>query len=119
MEEPLLSGADGLGGRISESSQRKLHHRPANRMADAAQSSFTWTFNNETHTYTANAQGFRSTTDFHAGDPRLKLAFVGDSFTFGAGVSDDEPFPARLGADSRDRAAWNSECPALGSIKRG
>lgn len=76
--------------------------------------SFTWTFNNETHTYTANSQGFRSTTDFHAGDSRLKLAFVGDSFTFGAGVSDDEPFPALLGADSRDRAAWNFGMPGFG-----
>jgi len=76
--------------------------------------SFTWTFADGTNTYTSNSQGFRSSSDFRAGDPRFKVAFVGDSFTFGTGVPDDGTFPALFGATGGGRVAWNFGMPGFG-----
>src|ERR1700681_2303427 len=59
-----------------------------------ANNSFDWVIGREEQTYRSNSQGFRSPTDFDKGDQRAKFAFVGDSFTFGTGVADDETFPA-------------------------
>jgi lysophospholipase L1-like esterase len=47
-------------------------------------------------TYTIDADGRRVTPS--PPHPRARIVFVGDSFTFGHGVEDDETFPARLGA---------------------
>ncbi len=45
-------------------------------------------------TYVANAQGFRSRYDFAAPSPARRIAFLGDSFTFGSGVPEEETFVA-------------------------
>ena len=56
--------------------------------------SFVWTLDDQTHTYSSNSQGFRASEDFEPRDGRFKMAFVGDSFTFGTGVAQDGSFPA-------------------------
>jgi len=45
-------------------------------------------------TYVANAQGFRSRYDFAAPSTARRIAFLGDSFTFGSGVREEETFVA-------------------------
>lgn len=45
-------------------------------------------------TYQTNPQGFRSPYDFAQPKTERRIAFVGDSFTFGSGVADDETFVA-------------------------
>ncbi len=49
-------------------------------------------------TYEVNAQGFRSSHDFAARPPASsvtrRIAFLGDSFTFGSGVREEETFVA-------------------------
>lgn len=47
-------------------------------------------------TYRSNRQGFRSRRDFALGAPGRRIAMLGDSYTFGSGVADDETFAARL-----------------------
>lgn len=42
--------------------------------------------------YEANAQGFRSRYDFAAPATARRIAFLGDSFTFGSGVREEETF---------------------------
>jgi hypothetical protein len=93
----------------------------ANFMADAQTGwrmrpsrTFVWTFDEHEHTYTSNSQGFRSLADFDGHDKRFKLAFVGDSYTFGTGVPDDECYPALLGADAPNRVSWNFAMPGFG-----
>ena len=76
--------------------------------------SFVWAADQQTHTYISNSQGFRSPNDYIAGDPRFKLAFVGDSFTFGTGVANDETFPAVLENGAQDRVSWNFAMPGFG-----
>ncbi len=46
--------------------------------------------------YRANRQGFRSPHDFDATWPGPRLAFLGDSYTFGSGVAEGETFVDRL-----------------------
>ena len=46
--------------------------------------------------YTSNAQGFRSQRDFTDPVKGRRIALLGDSYTFGSGVEDDETFAARL-----------------------
>lgn len=64
--------------------------------------------------YTINAQGFRGSPVVEKRDPKVPcILFIGDSFTFGYGVNDDETFPAiseRLLRDSGTEA----ECLNLG-----
>jgi lysophospholipase L1-like esterase len=50
-----------------------------------------------TLTYTIDAAGHR-VTPFPREHPRATVVFVGDSFTFGEGVNDSEPYPAVLAA---------------------
>jgi hypothetical protein len=76
--------------------------------------SFVWTISREEQIYRANSQGFRSSSDFDKGDQRAKFAFVGDSFTFGTGVANDETFPELLAKESRDRTSWNFGMPGFG-----
>jgi hypothetical protein len=53
--------------------------------------------------YSTNAHGFRG-ADARQHDRRARMiAILGDSFTFGTGVNDDEPFPARLDRESPSR----------------
>jgi hypothetical protein len=47
-------------------------------------------------TFTTNSQGFRGTSEFDVRDSEARIAFLGDSFTFGFGVADAETFAARL-----------------------
>jgi hypothetical protein len=49
-------------------------------------------------TYRANRQGFRSPYDFEEPFDGTRIAFIGDSFTFGSGVTYEETFVARLEA---------------------
>src|SRR5579862_3540989 len=58
-------------------------------------------------TYRSNSDGFRADHDFDPADKRLKIAFVGDSFTFGWGVGYDETFAALVEQNAKDRVAWN------------
>ena len=48
--------------------------------------------------YRSNSQGFRSSRDFPPPSGRERIVFLGDSFTFGSGVEEDETFVARVGA---------------------
>ncbi len=47
-------------------------------------------------TYGSNRQGFRSGRDFALDAPGRRIALLGDSYTFGSGVEDDETFCAVL-----------------------
>ena len=76
--------------------------------------SFVWTADQFAHTYRSNSQGFRSDSDFDAGDRRLKLAFVGDSFTFGTGVANEETFLSFVEKGAPDRISWNFGMPGFG-----
>ncbi len=46
--------------------------------------------------YTTNAQGFRSRRDFRQPVAGRRIALLGDSYSFGSGVQDDESFAALL-----------------------
>lgn len=46
--------------------------------------------------YTTNPQGFRSRRDFRQPVSGRRIAMLGDSYTFGSGVQDDETFAALL-----------------------
>jgi hypothetical protein len=76
--------------------------------------SFVWTLDDQMHTYSSNSQGFRASEDFDPRDRRFKIAFVGDSFTFGTGVAQDGSFPALLGKDAEGRVSWNFAMPGFG-----
>jgi hypothetical protein len=76
--------------------------------------SFVWTIGKEDQTYTSNSQGFRSGSNFDKNDRRVKFAFVGDSFTFGTGVANNESFPELLARDSPHRTSWNFAMPGFG-----
>jgi GDSL-like Lipase/Acylhydrolase len=99
----------------------QFHTRPAQNFIVDPQTgwrmrpnhSFEW-FQGGVHTYTSNSQGFRTASNFDAHDSRLKIAFVGDSFVFGTGVSDDETFPALVERDAPNRVSWNFGMPGFG-----
>ncbi len=54
--------------------------------------------------YTSNAQGFRSHRDFDKPLSGRRIALLGDSYTFGSGVEDDQTFAAVL--ESRLEDTW-------------
>ena len=54
--------------------------------------------------YDIDASGFR--VDPHAGKTGSRVAVLGDSFTFGLGVANDETFVSRLNAGSDDRRQY-------------
>jgi len=58
-------------------------------------------------TYSANSLGFRSSREFtiNAGDERI--AVIGSSFTFGAGVAEEETFAALIGDAFEDTVSYN------------
>jgi hypothetical protein len=76
--------------------------------------SFFWKLDGRTYAYTSNSQGFRAGEEFDARDRRFKMAFVGDSFTFGTGVAQDGSYPALLGGDAAGRVSWNFAMPGFG-----
>ncbi len=55
--------------------------------------------------YTSNPQGFRSRRDYREPVSGRRIAFLGDSYTFGSGVEDDETFAALL--ESRLSDTWS------------
>lgn len=58
-----------------------------------------------TVTYKSNHQGFRDTREFTANTPGRRIAFLGDSYTFGSGVTREETFAIRL-----ERMLENTSC---------
>jgi hypothetical protein len=76
--------------------------------------SFRWTLDGQTHDYRSNSQGFRSGADFDAHDRRFKMAFVGDSFTFGTGVAEQENYPSVVETAGPNRVSWNFAMPGFG-----
>jgi len=60
-------------------------------------------------TYHSNRQGFRSKRDFSPRSTHKLIAFLGDSYTFGSGVEDDETF-----ADLIERKLDKTWCYNLG-----
>jgi hypothetical protein len=75
---------------------------------------FTWITEDIGHTYRSNTQGFRAAADFTAADPRKKIALVGDSYTFGAGVDFTDTFGAVLQRKSPTRVIYNLGMPGFG-----
>lgn len=59
--------------------------------------------------YHSNRQGFRSAHDFDAPSPGARIAFLGDSYTFGSGVSDGETFAERV-----ERSLADVQCDNYG-----
>jgi len=62
-------------------------------------------------TFSTDAQGFRAHEEYGAPVPdgKLRIISLGDSFTMGAGVGDDQTFPARLQA----------RCPGVQTVNMG
>ena len=65
-------------------------------------------------TIRANRQGFRSPHDFDEATSRRKLAFLGDSYTFGSGVEGEETFAALLEKMIADARSDNFGIGAFG-----
>ncbi len=65
-------------------------------------------------TYLANAQGFRSRHDFAAPSIAKRIAFLGDSFTFGSGVREEETFVAVV-----ERALADAESAFVQALNYG
>ncbi len=57
--------------------------------------------------YRGNPQGFRSPHDFSRPAPGRRIVFLGDSYTFGSGVADDETFVALLEERLEDTTCYN------------
>lgn len=76
---------------------------------------FVWTKEGKPNRYRSNAQGFRALEDFHPGtETRRKIVFAGDSYTFGAGVENDQTFSAVVQAHSPKRVSYNLGMPGFG-----
>ena len=60
---------------------------------------FVWTIEGSADVYRSDERGFRTLTSSPAATTAEPLVFVGDSFTFGTGVSFEETFAAHLGRD--------------------
>ncbi len=65
-------------------------------------------------TIRSNAQGFRSRHDFSQPTEARKVAFLGDSYTFGSGVEDEETFPSVLEASMPNTQSYNFGIGAFG-----
>lgn len=64
--------------------------------------------------YTSNAQGFRSYRDFAGTVSEQRIALLGDSYTFGSGVEDDETFGALLESQLEETRCDNFGIGAFG-----
>jgi len=62
----------------------------------------------------ANAQGFRSETNFDPETPKERIVLVGDSFTFGVGVPYEDTFGTRLQSRLGGVLVWNMGIPGFG-----
>jgi len=66
-----------------------------------------WKGNHYHHDYTAvystNVYGFRGGVDFNKSNANKTIAVVGDSFTFGLGVNNDETFIRYLNSNTRQK----------------
>ena len=58
-------------------------------------------------TYRSNRQGFRSRREFEVESGVRRIVFLGDSFTFGSGVEEDETFAALLEARLGGARSYN------------
>ena len=65
-------------------------------------------------TYRANSQGFRAEDEFDPDDPRFKIVFVGDSFTWGTGAEYPETFPSLIDERLPSAAVFNLAEPGFG-----
>ncbi len=65
-------------------------------------------------TYRSNSLGFRSTREFEVRPAGDLIAFLGDSYTFGSGVADDETFAALLEAELEGTIIYNFGIGAFG-----
>jgi len=64
--------------------------------------------------YQTNPQGFRSPYDFEQPKSERRIAFLGDSFTFGSGVADGETFVALIDEALRGAEVFNYGIGAFG-----
>ncbi len=64
--------------------------------------------------YTSNPQGFRSPRDFSEPVTGRRISLLGDSYTFGSGVEDDETFAAVLESRFEDTVCNNFGIGAYG-----
>ena len=74
---------------------------------------FSWNSSEWKSTYLANAQGFRS-PEFNSGDSRKKIVLIGDSYTFGTFVNDDETFGAIIDNQNPEIVVYNLAMPGFG-----
>lgn len=70
--------------------------------------------------YSNNSLGFRGSREFGPKKPgELRLLLLGDSFTYGFGVNDDQTFASQLERDLRDQQidaeVINAGCPGKGT----
>jgi len=75
---------------------------------------FQWVREKITNDYRSNSQGFRSDRDFNPASPGFKMAFVGDSYTFGSGVAYEQTFASLLENQASGRVAWDFAMPGFG-----
>ena len=64
---------------------------------------------------TNDSSGLRQTNIINAEAPRLRILFLGDSFTYGTGVNDAEAFPALVEGAIPGAKAWNAGNPGTGT----
>jgi lysophospholipase L1-like esterase len=73
-----------------------------------------------TFTYSNNSLGWRGRREYQPRkQTRYRVLFLGDSFTYGIGVNDDQTFPAEVGkklkADDLSVEVMNAGCPGKGT----
>jgi hypothetical protein len=71
-------------------------------------------------TYSNNSLGWRGPREYQKDKrTRYRVLFLGDSFTYGLGVNDDQPFPAQvekiLTSDGVSVETMNAGCPGKGT----
>jgi hypothetical protein len=65
-------------------------------------------------TYSANANGFRDDKDYNTDARRPRIVIVGDSFTFGLGVSREESYPGIMQNSLPEFEVMNLGMPGFG-----
>ncbi|MCP4431122.1 MAG: hypothetical protein GY806_09110 [Gammaproteobacteria bacterium] len=75
-----------------------------------------WTGSHSHHdflvNYTIDKSGFRNQPELPGVEAKNKIALIGDSFTFGLGVNDNETFAAQLALSDTDNQYINMGIPA-------
>lgn len=72
-----------------------------------------------TATYQSNSQGFRSSREFDENFDGRRIAFLGDSFTFGWGVEENETFAALLESKLEHTRSYNFGIRGFGVDQMG